>query len=148
MEKDIEACARLPGVRGAFVCDNVGEVMATSNPPPLATDSLSRIAQEVVRSFAAMQVGGRPAQALQYDFQSWQLYAQDLGGSAVLIVVSEPDADRAMVRMTARVTAQQWRADKNAARQLAAWQKARTPLLARGQLDDRSARLWSAFAGA
>ncbi|MFN0096562.1 MAG: hypothetical protein ACKVVT_17525 [Dehalococcoidia bacterium] len=109
---------------------------------------MSRIAREVVRSFAALQAGGRPSTALQCDFQTWQLHARDLGGTSVLIVVSEPEADKAMVRMTASVTAQQWQADKKVAKQLAARQKARSPLVGRGQLDETSTRSWTAFAGA
>ncbi len=54
MEGDLQQIAGIANVAGAFVCDNGGEVIASSEPPVLATVAMASLGKEAARAFSAL----------------------------------------------------------------------------------------------
>ncbi|MFN0094096.1 MAG: hypothetical protein ACKVVT_04880 [Dehalococcoidia bacterium] len=148
MEKDLAGCIDLPGVKGAFVCDNAGEVVASSTPAPLATDSMASLGREVIRTLSAFQAAGRHGVTVHFEFNSWTLHARDIDGHGVLVMLAEPGADDALLRITAEITTLNWSEDKKVLKQLDKRNADRRHLVTRASVDEVSRRSWAAFAGA
>lgn len=142
MEKDLQQIAGLPHVGGAFVCDNAGEVVASSNPPVLASAAMSGLAREAARTLSALEAGGFAATRLEFRYNSWRLIARDLG-DGLLVVVCQPGADGALLRMTADVAIAAWRKDARQMKRLAQRRRERSALLSATGMDDASWRIWS-----
>lgn len=148
MDRELAAYSELPEVHGVFVCDNRGEVVASSSPSALATDSMASVAREVVRTLSALQAAGRSATCVQFEFDTWNLHARDLNGKGVLIVLAKPEADNALIRMITEITAVTWQDDNKVAKTLNRRPADRRLLVGRESVDDVSRRSWAAFAGA
>lgn len=145
MERELEQLTALPGVEGAFLCDNRGEVIVSSSPAVLATVTMNTIGREIARAFLALQAGGIPASRLDLTYSSWRLLAQDIG-DAVLFVITQPSLDMAIVRMTADVVTAAWKKDPAAQKRLQKHRAERAQLLSRSALDPGSWTSWTAIA--
>ena len=117
MEKALEHIGALSGVGGSFVCDNRGDVIVSSDPAVLATVTMTTIGREVGRAFAALEAASESAARIEFVYDSWRLLAHDIG-NAVLFVVCHPEADMALVRMTAEVASAGWSKDAGAQKRL------------------------------
>jgi len=142
MEKDLTQITSVPNVGGAFVCDNRGDVIVSSDPAVLATVTMNTIGREVGRAFVALDAANAPANRLDFAYDRWRLMAQDIG-EAVLFVVCQPEADMSIVRMAADVVVAGWRKDANAQRRLQRVGIARVALVKSSTLDHGSMRSWS-----
>ena len=145
MEKALEHLGALSGVGGSFVCDNRGDVIVSSDPAVLATVTMTTIGREVGRAFAALEAAEEPAARIEFVYDSWRLLAQDIG-NAVFFVVCHPDADMALVRMTADVVIAGWSKDGNAQKRLQQHRAERAALVTRATLDQGSWSSWTVFA--
>ena len=145
MEKGLEHIGAVSGVGGSFVCDNRGDVIVSSDPAVLATVTMNTIGREVGQAFAALEAANEPAARIEFVYDSWRLMAQDIG-AAVFFVVCHPDADMAMVRMTADVVIAGWRNDASAQKRLQQRAAERAALVSSANLDQGSWSAWSVFA--
>jgi hypothetical protein len=145
VEKELEQVGAVPGVGGSFVCDNRGEVIVSSDPAVLATVTMTTIGREVGRAFVALEAAQQPANRLEFVYDSWRLSAHDLG-DAVFFVVCQPDADMALVRMTADVVIAGWRKSANAQKRLQQRRAERTALVNAAAMDQGSWSSWTVLA--
>ena len=145
MEKQLEQIGALPAVGGSFVCDNKGDVVVSSDPAVLATVTMTTIGREVARALVALEAANQPAERMEFVYDRWRLLAQDMG-DAVFFVVCQPEADMAMVRMTADVVIAGWRKDSNAQKRLQRHRAERTALVNRAALDQGSWSSWTVIA--
>lgn len=141
MEKELQQIAGLPDVGGAFLCDNAGEVLASSNPPVLASATMATLGREAARAFEALEAAGLPSSRLELRYDSWQLIARDLE-QCVLLVVCHPGVDGALVRMTADIGVAMWKKDGKHQKRLAKSRASRSALLAQATMDEVSFRSW------
>ena len=135
MEQALADLGLLDGVGGSFVCDNAGDVIVSSAPPVLATDTMTSIGREVARAFGAMEASGRPITRLEFTYDSWRLYSRDLE-RALLFVVCHPAVDMSMVRMSVDVALSRWTKDRSVEKRLRAGGPARRDLAWQANLDD------------
>jgi hypothetical protein len=142
MEKGLAQLGAIPHVGGAFVCDNKGDVIVSSDPAVLATVTMNTIGREVGRAFIALEAAGRAASRMELVYDSWRLFAHDIS-DAVVFVVCQPAADMAMVRMTVDVVVAGWRKDSGAQKRLARHKAVRRELVNRSQLDNGAWQTWS-----
>ena len=142
MEKELEQVGAVPGVGGAFVCDNRGDVIVSSDPAVLATVTMTTIGREVARVFVALEAAEEAAQRIDFVYDSWRLLAQDIG-DAVFFVVCQPDADMALVRMTVDVVIAGWRKNSSAQKRLQQRRAERKALVNAAALDQGSWSSWS-----
>ncbi|PFG72970.1 hypothetical protein [Tepidiforma thermophila] len=145
MEREIEQLTRLPAVEGAFLCDNRGDVIVSSDPAVLATVTMNTIGREIGRAFVALQAAGFPANRIDLTYDSWRLLAQDLG-DALLFVIAQPAVDMAMVRLTADVVVAAWQKDPAARKRLQKHRSERAQLVNRTALDPGSWLSWNVIA--
>lgn len=139
MENGLQQIAGLPRVGGAFVCDNRGDVIASSSPAVLATVTMNTIGREVGHALGALETAQVNATRMEFEYDTWHLLAVDMGGAA-LFVVTEPGADMPMVRMTTEVVLAGWKKDSRAQKQIARHRAVRNEALARAAFDDVSLR--------
>ncbi len=144
MERDLQRISTMTGAGCAFVCDNGGSVVATSDPPALATATMSQIGRVATQVFQAMSAASRPADRAEFVYDTWRLFARDLGPAVVLVVLG-PGADMPLVRMSIDATVVGWKADKEIQRRLAR-STARRDQVAPRELDGHALRSWRAFA--
>lgn len=142
MEKGLAQLSAIAHVGGAFVCDNKGDVIVSSDPAVLATVTMSTIGREVGRAFIALEAAGRAASRMELVYDSWRLFALDIS-DAVVFVVCQPAADMAVVRMTVEVVVAGWRKDGDAQKRLARNKAVRRELVNRSQLDTGAWQTWS-----
>ncbi len=142
MENDLTQITSVPNVGGAFVCDNRGDVIVSSDPAVLATVTMNTIGREVGRAFVALDAAKAPATRLDFAYDRWRLLAQDIG-EAVLFVVCQPEADMSIVRMSVDVVVAGWRKDVTAQKRLQRASIERTALVKSSNLDHGSMRSWS-----
>ncbi|GMV86282.1 MAG: hypothetical protein AMXMBFR80_21370 [Dehalococcoidia bacterium] len=142
MEKELEQISTVPGVGGSFLCDNRGEVIVSSDPAVLATVTMNTIGREVGRAFVALETAGQKAPRLEFAYNTWRLLARDIG-DAVLFVVCQPDADMAMVRMSADVAIGSWQKDAAARKRLQRHRAERSALVDKTALDHGSWNSWA-----
>ncbi len=142
MERELQELCAIPHVGGAFVCDNRGEVIVSSDPAVLATVAMNVIGREVGRSLLALETSGREGLRLDFVFDSWRLLAHDMG-EAVVFIVCEPGADVAMVRMTAEVTMNTWTKDSRARKRLASRRVERKQLVTPATPDQNAYGAWN-----
>mgnify|MGYP001400319727 CR=1 FL=1 len=147
MERDLAQVTGVPNVGGAFVCDNRGDVIVSSDPAVLATVTMNTIGREVGRAFVALEAANAPAQRLDFAYDRWRLLAQDIG-NAVLFVVCQPEADMSIVRMSADVVIAGWRKDPAAQKRLQRVSIERSALVRKSNLDQGSLRSWSVIESA
>ena len=117
MDQGLAQLSAIPNVGGAFVCDNHGEVIASSSPAVLATGTMSTMGREVGRIFAVLESSGKHATRLEFTYTNWRLLAIDLE-EALLFVVCLPVVDVSFLRMSIDIVLTQWRADVDVQRQL------------------------------
>ena len=141
MERELQQFCDIPHVGGAFVCDNRGDVIISSDPAVLATVAMNAIGREVGRSLLALEASGHQGLRLDFVFDSWRLLAHDLG-EAVVFIVCEPGVDVAMVRMTAEVAMNTWQKDSRARNRLASRRVERKQLVTPATLDQNAYRTW------
>lgn len=141
MEKDLQQFLDQPRVCGAFVCDDSGEVVASTDPAVLATVTMSALGREAARSFNALAAAGLASYRLDYEYDTWRLLARDMG-EGVLLVLCEPGVDGALVRMTSDVTIARWKHDAGARKRLARRAGRRGELFATHQIDEASQQSW------
>jgi hypothetical protein len=142
MEKGLAQLGAIPHVGGAFVCDNKGDVIVSSDPAVLATVTMNTIGREVGRAFIALEAAGRPVARIELAYDTWRLLALDIA-DAVVFVVCQPAADMATVRMTADVVVAGWRKDGDSQKRLARHKAVRRELVNRSQLDTGAWQTWS-----
>lgn len=142
MERGLQEIASVDQVEGAFVCNSSGDVVVSSMPPVLATAAMSHIGKALSQVFGAFEAAGVPVDRLELSFDSWRLYARDLG-QAVVIVVAEPYADLSMIRMTVDIVITTWNAGGQLQKRVGNGKSsARMDLLSRANLDDAA---WSSL---
>ncbi len=139
MEKGLQQISGLAHVGGSFVCDYAGEVILSSTPAVLATVTMNAIGREVSQAFAAIEAGSAAASRLDIAYDTWRLVATDIG-NAILFVLSEPEVDLPILRMTVDIIAAGWKKDSNVQKQLARHRAPRRDVLAKGRFDDVSLR--------
>lgn len=142
MEKELQQFCDIPHVGGAFVCDNRGDVIVSTDPAVLATVAMSAIGREVGRSLLALEASGHGGLRMDFVFDSWRLLAHDIG-DAVVFIVCEPGVDVATVRMTAEVAVNRWQKDPRAQKRLTNRRIERKQLVAPAALDQNAYRAWS-----
>ena len=142
MEKELQQFREIPHVGGAFVCDNRGDVIVSSDPAVLATVAMSAIGREVGRSLLALEASGHGCPRMDFVFDSWRLLAHDMG-EAVVFIVCEPGVDVATVRMTADVVLNKWQKDSRVQKRLANHKVERKQLVAPAALDQNAHRAWT-----
>lgn len=145
MEREIEQLTALPAVEGAFLCDNRGDVIVSSDPAVLATVTMNTIGREIGRAFVALHAAGFQASRIDLTYDSWRLLAQDIG-DAVLFVIAQPAVDMAIVRMTADVVTAAWKKDPGAQKRLQKHRSERAQLVNRTALDPGSWLSWNVIA--
>ena len=144
MERDLQEICALEHVGGAFVCDNAGEVIVSSTPPVLATNTMNQISRAAAQTFGAMETAKKLVERLEFTYDTWRLFVRDIG-PAMIVVVCQPAVDMAMLRMTVDMVTVGWRKDNNTQKRLS--KKGAPPrknLLTEAQMDDigwRSYRL-------
>ena len=126
---------------GAFVCDNRGDVIVSSDPAVLATVAMNAIGREVGRSLLALEASGQQGLRMEFVYDSWRLLAHDMG-EAVVFIVCEPGVDVATVRMTAEVAINAWRKDSRARKRLASRRVERKQLVTPATLDQSAEGAW------
>ena len=134
MERELQQFCDIPHVGGAFVCDNRGDVIVSSDPAVLATVAMNAIGREVGRSLLALEASGQQGLRMEFVYDSWRLLAHDMG-EAVVFIVCEPGVDVATVRMTAEVAINAWRKDSRARKRLASRRVERKQLVTPATLD-------------
>ena len=139
MERDLQSISDITDGGCAFVCDNAGDVIATSDPPGLATVTMNQIGRAAAQVFQAMSAAGRPADRAEFQYDAWHLFARDIGAATVLIVM-RPGADLPFVRMATDSAVVGWRADKNVQKRLARLAAIREAPLAIRRSDERDFR--------
>jgi hypothetical protein len=142
MEKDLAQVTSVASVGGAFVCDNRGDVIVSSDPAVLATVTMNTIGREVGRVFVALDAAKSAGTRLEFCYDRWRLLAQDIG-EAVLFVVCHPEADMSIVRMSADVIVAGWKGDPSAQKRLQRTRVERAALVKQSALDQGSMRSWS-----
>ena len=145
MERDLIEICGLRGVAGAFVCDNAGEIIACSNPPALATVTMTQVGRVAAQVFGAMEAANRRVDRLEVAYDSGRLFARDLG-SALLVVICQPGVDSAMLRMAVDVAVVGWRNDNQQRKRLSRSKVARRHVLTRPELDDVAWQSWRVLA--
>ncbi|HMS58185.1 MAG TPA: roadblock/LC7 domain-containing protein [Tepidiformaceae bacterium] len=141
MEEDLQQIAGIANVAGAFVCDNGGEVIASSEPPVLATVAMASLGKEAARAFSALEAAGTRASRVEFEFDTWRLVARDLG-EGLLLVVCRPGVDSALLRMSADIAIAAWKADSRSQKRLTKRKAQRSQLLAQSQLDAPAWTSW------
>lgn len=141
MDKGLKELSLLPGVGGAFVCDNRGAVIVSSTPAVLATATMNAIGREVTQAFNAAEKAGWPSTRAEFVYDSWRLLAEDLG-TAMLFLVCEAGADMPMARMSVDVVVASWRQDSGIKKQLARHWAARNEVMTAANFDEVSRRSW------
>lgn len=144
MERELQQFCDIPHVGGAFVCDNRGDVIVSSDPAVLATVAMNAIGREVGRSLLALEASGQDGLRMDFVFDSWRLLAHDIG-EAVVFIVCEPGVDAATVRMTAEVAVNTWQKDPRARKRLANRRVERRQLVTPAALDQNGYRAWTAI---
>lgn len=141
MERELQQFCDIPRVGGAFVCDNRGDVIVSSDPAVLATVAMNAIGREVGRSLLALEASGQQGLRMEFVYDSWRLLAHDMG-EAVVFIVCEPGVDVATVRMTAEVAINAWRKDSRARKRLASRRVERKQLVTPATLDQSAEGAW------
>lgn len=134
MEQELAQLSAIPSVGGAFVCDNRGEVIASSSPAVLATVTMSAMGVEVRRIVAALETAGRPGSRLDFTFSKWRLLAVDWG-DGLLLVVCRAEVDMALVRMNADIVLTGWRQDAGVQKRMRDHRAGRFQLVNRATLE-------------
>lgn len=142
MERELQQFCDIPHVGGAFVCDNRGDVIVSSDPAVLATVAMNAIGREVGRSLLALEASGHKRLRLDFVFDSWRLLAHDMG-EAMVFIVCEPRVDAATVRMTLDVALNAWQNDSRARKRLASRRGERKQLATPATLDPNAYRAWT-----
>lgn len=141
MERELQQFCDIPHVGGAFVCDNRGRVIVSSDPAVLATVAMNAIGREVGRSLLALEASGQHGLRMEFVYDSWRLLAHDMG-EALVFIVCEPGVDVATVRMTAEVAINAWRKDSRARKRLASHRVERQQLVSPATLDQTAEWAW------
>jgi predicted regulator of Ras-like GTPase activity (Roadblock/LC7/MglB family) len=102
MKKVLADINGVAGVRGSFICDNRGEVIANATPTGLDTVTLNGIGRHVTLTLAALETAGEAICDLDFTYEEARLVVRDLA-NAVLVVLCEPQVDIAMLRLTLNV---------------------------------------------
>lgn len=101
MEEGLAEINAVAGVRGSFVCDNVGKMIVSAVVTGLDA-SLDAIGREVTQTMAALKTAGEAVSELDFAYEGARLVAHDLE-KAVLVVLCEPQVEIAMLRLTLSV---------------------------------------------
>jgi predicted regulator of Ras-like GTPase activity (Roadblock/LC7/MglB family) len=102
MEKDLAEINTVSGVRGSFLCDNQGKVIASAAPAGLDTATLNSIGRGVTLTLAVLETTGEAMSELDFTYDGARLVARDLA-NAVLILLCEPQVEMSMLRLTLNV---------------------------------------------
>jgi len=141
MERGLGQISLVPAVGGAFVCSNAGDVIVSTSPPLLATATMNNIGREIARAFSAFEASGRPVSRLDVTYDTWRLFANDIG-DAIMFVVCHPGVDAAIVRMTVDVATAGWHKDAKIQKRMAQHKTSRRAAITRTALDERSQQVW------
>ena len=141
MESELRQFCDIPHVGGAFVCDNRGDVIVSSDPAVLASVAMNTIGREVGRSLLALEASGYRGLRMDFVFDSWRLLARDMG-EAIVFIVCEPAVDLATVRMTLDVAMNSWQNDSRARKRIASRRVERKQLLTPATLDQNTYQAW------
>ena len=101
MEEGLAEINAVAGVRGSFVCDNLGTMIVSAVMTGLDA-SFDAIGREVTQTMAALETTGEAVSELDFAYEGARLVAHDLE-KAVLVVVCEPEVEIAMLRLTLSV---------------------------------------------
>jgi predicted regulator of Ras-like GTPase activity (Roadblock/LC7/MglB family) len=98
------------GVRGCFICDNGGRVIAHSFGDDRSMTPIGDVGREAVLTAAVFGKAGEPASELDFTFTDGRLILRDLDHS-LLVLLCEPKAEIAMLRLTLNVAVAQLKND-------------------------------------
>jgi len=101
MEEALAEINAVAGVRGSFVCDNLGTMIVSAVMTGLDA-SFDAIGREVTQTMAALETTGEAVSELDFAYEGARLVAHDLE-KAVLVVLCEPEVEIAMLRLTLSV---------------------------------------------
>jgi predicted regulator of Ras-like GTPase activity (Roadblock/LC7/MglB family) len=101
MEEALAEINAVAGVRGSFVCDNLGTMIVSAVMTGLDA-SFDAIGREVTQTMAALETAGEAVSELDFSYEGARLVAHDLE-KAVLVVLCEPEVEIAMLRLTLSV---------------------------------------------
>ena len=101
MEEALAEINAVAGVRGSFVCDNLGTMIVSAVMTGLDA-SFDAIGREVTQTMAALETTGEAVSELDFSYEGARLVAHDLE-KAVLVVLCEPEVEIAMLRLTLSV---------------------------------------------
>ena len=102
MEEGLAEINAVAGVRGSFICDNRGGMVASAAPAGVSEAMLSNIGRSVTQTMAALKAAGDAKSELDFAYDKTRLVAHDLE-KAVLVVLCEPEVEIAMLRLTLSV---------------------------------------------
>jgi predicted regulator of Ras-like GTPase activity (Roadblock/LC7/MglB family) len=106
LKETFERICSIPGVLGCFICDNRGRVVISSSPSDLEASALRDAAHEVIQTFATLARASGEVVDLDVACERVRLTARDLG-IGILVVLSNPDVETVMLRLTLNVVAVQ-----------------------------------------
>jgi len=140
MKNKLEEINSIEGVRGSFFFFHDGEVVYDKMPPGMDQDTLSEIAKEVVQISAILDrltvsIGEFD---LKYDNGRLLAYAQP---HYCVIILCEPGAGLAMLRLTVNVAIADLEADKKFQKRIAKIETTRRSFLVRSNMDADSWKL-------
>jgi predicted regulator of Ras-like GTPase activity (Roadblock/LC7/MglB family) len=98
------------GVRGCFICDNRGRVIAHSFSDDRSMTPIGDVGREAVLTAAVFGRVRESASELDFTFTGGRLILRDLD-SSLLVLLCEPQVEIAMLRLTLNVAAGQLRDD-------------------------------------
>ncbi|MFN0146837.1 MAG: hypothetical protein ACKVT1_10015 [Dehalococcoidia bacterium] len=145
MERELLDICGVSGVAGGFVCDNAGEVIAASDPPVLATQTMTLAGRVAAQIFGAMDAANHRVDRIEVAFDTGRLFARDIG-PAVLVVVCQPVVDTAMLRMAIDIAVVGWRSNSQHQKRLTKSKAVRRQVLTEGALDEVAWRSWRVVA--
>jgi len=119
MEEGLAEINAVAAVRGCFICDNRGGVIASAAPSGLDTATLDGIGRQVTLTLAALETAGEAMSELDIAYDGMRLVARDLA-NAVLVVLCEPRVEIAMLRLTMNVVTTRLKRDSGIQSQLEA----------------------------
>jgi predicted regulator of Ras-like GTPase activity (Roadblock/LC7/MglB family) len=100
----------IAGVRGCFICDNSGRVIAHSFGDDRSMIRLGEVGREAILTAAVFGMIGEAVGESDFTFAGGRLILRDLDRS-LLVLLCEPRVEISMLRLTLNVAAAQLRDD-------------------------------------
>lgn len=99
--RDINA---MVGVKGSFVADGKGEVLALVGEENFLEDPLSMVSQEIIQTVRSFRFAGQDPEEFDLSFQKGRVVAK-LVGPGILVILCSKDINIPLLNLTADVAA-------------------------------------------